>query len=78
MKYKFIIIIGSLLFISSLGYSQRWKLAREELIYGIGTVNYFGDIGGAEKADASPIADFDLAYTRPNLSVGYRYRILYI
>ena len=45
------------------------------MIYGLGTVNYFGDIGGAESAEASALADLDFAYTRPNLSVGYRYKV---
>jgi len=59
-----------------LSYSQKWKLVREEIIYGVGITNYFGDIGGAEDPDASAFSDLDFAYTRPGLSVGYRYKIL--
>ncbi len=55
--------------------AQRWKLSRSEYMYGIGVSNYFGDIGGSEKADASGFADIDLATTRPSLSVGYRYKL---
>lgn len=56
-------------------FAQRWKLSRSEYIYGIGVSNYFGDIGGSEKADASGFADIDFANTRPTLSVGYRYKL---
>lgn len=58
-----------------LGFSQKWKLARTEILGGIGTVSYFGDIGGAESADAMWVSDLDIMTTRPNFNVGYRYRI---
>ncbi len=76
MKSKILILLFVFSTISYLAYPQKWKLAREEYMYGIGTVNYFGDIGGAEDPDASSFADIDIANTRPGLSVGYRYRIL--
>jgi opacity protein-like surface antigen len=58
-----------------LSYGQKWKLTRQEVMGGIGLANYFGDIGGAGDPDASVIMDVDFAYTRPNLMVGYRYRL---
>ncbi len=76
MKGKYLHILIILILIPFFGYSQKWKLSREELMYGIGTVNYFGDIGGAEDPDASSLADIDIANTRPGISVGYRYRLL--
>ena len=45
-----------------MGFSQKWKLARYEILGGIGTVSYFGDIGGAESADAMWISDFLLSH----------------
>jgi len=70
---KFIFI--GLLLIPVLGYSQRWKLSRSEYMYGVGVSNYFGDIGGSIKTDATGFADIDLGCTRPVLAVGYRYRM---
>ena len=72
--YKHIVLF-SLLLIPTLGFSQKWKLSRSEYTYGIGISNYFGDIGGSSKADASAFSDFDIAYSRPVLAVGYRYRL---
>jgi opacity protein-like surface antigen len=69
------IVLFSLLLIPTLGFSQKWKLSRSEYTYGVGISNYFGDIGGSSKADALGIADLDLAYSRPVLAVGYRYRL---
>ena len=71
---KFIILFG-LLIIPTLAFSQKWKLSRSEYIYGIGIANYFGDIGGAEKADVSGFADIDLGSTRPGFAIGYRYKL---
>ena len=68
-------ILVLFLILPVLGFSQKWKLARTEIIGGVGTVNYFGDIGGAESADASAISDLDINTTRPNFALGLRYRI---
>jgi hypothetical protein len=64
-----------LLVLPLFGYSQKWKLDRTELVLGVGTVSFFGDIGGAESADALWISDLDIMSTRPNINFGYRYRI---
>ena len=69
------VIFFSLLLIPTLVFSQKWKLSRSEYLYGIGIVNYFGDIGGASNADAFSIADLDIAYSRPVLAIGYRYKL---
>ncbi len=73
-SYKYILLF-SLLIIPTLVFSQKWKLSRSEYVYGIGISNYFGDIGGSSKADAFAVADFDIAYSRPVLAVGYRYKL---
>ncbi len=73
-SYKYILLF-SLLIIPTLVFSQKWKLSRSEYVYGIGISNYFGDIGGSSKADAFGITDLDLAYSRPVLAVGYRYKL---
>ncbi len=59
-----------------LGFSQRWKLQRAEFTGGIGGVNYFGDIGGtADESNWFGLKDLELAYTRPNINFGGRYRL---
>jgi len=75
MKRTKSIILFLLITIPLIGYSQKWKLSRTEIIGGIGTVNYFGDIGGSADADALWISDLDIMSTRPNVSVGLRYRL---
>lgn len=75
MKKQFSLLIIILLLLPFFSYGQKWKLNRQELIGGVGLANYFGDIGGAEDPDASILLDVDFAYTRPNLMVGYRYRL---
>ena len=71
-KYTILILF---LIIPSITFSQKWKLSRSEYTYGIGISNCFSDIGGASNPDASSIADFDFAYSRPVLAVGYRYKL---
>jgi len=58
-----------------LSYSQRWKLSRSEMVYGVGISTYVGDLGGASEEDAMALMDFDLASTRPALEIGYRYKM---
>lgn len=69
------ILLFCLLLVSTFGFSQNWKLSRSAYTYGIGISNYFGDIGGASKIDASAFSDLDLAYSRPLLAVGYHYKV---
>jgi opacity protein-like surface antigen len=75
MRIHKYILLSCLLIVSTLGFSQQWKLSRSSYTYGVGISNYFGDIGGASKADASPFADLDLAYSRPVLAVGFYYKL---
>lgn len=75
MKPAKYIIFVILIAIPTLGFSQKWKLSRSEYSYGIGVVNCFSDIGGSSSKDGSSFSSIDFAYTRPVLSVGYRYRL---
>ncbi|MCB2194818.1 MAG: hypothetical protein KQH79_03105 [Bacteroidetes bacterium] len=75
MKLSKYIILVILIVSPVLSVAQRWKLSRSEYVYGVGVSNYFGDIGGSEKADASGFADIDITNTRPSLSIGYRYKL---
>jgi hypothetical protein len=56
--------------------AQKWKLTRYEAIIGIGTTNYFGDIGGsADKNNWFGIKDISLLRTRASLYAAMRYKI---
>ena len=69
------VVLFILLIVPVFVFSQKWKIGRYELIGGIGTSSYFGDIGGSINDDALWISDLDIMNTRPNISVGLRYRI---
>lgn len=75
MKVSKQILIIVLFMIPTLSFSQRWKLSRSEMVYGVGISTYVGDIGGAAEEDAMALMDFDLASTRPALEIGYRYKL---
>jgi hypothetical protein len=73
LKYCLLLI---LIFLPLLSFSQRWKLQRLEVAGGIGSVNYFGDIGGAaSENNLLGLKDLTIKYTRPNLNFAARYRI---
>jgi hypothetical protein len=58
------------------GNAQRWKLRRYEALFGVGFLNYFGDIGGAATSDNwFGIKDLSIKHTRPSLYLGARYKI---
>jgi len=61
-------------FAVNVSHAQVWKLSNKEISVGLGTSNYFGDIGGAMTSSQFSPADLDLVSTRPNISVGMRYR----
>ncbi len=48
-----------------------------ELIGGVGIANFLGDLGGANKTGTHFLNDFEFRGTRPNLSVGARYKANY-
>lgn len=56
--------------------AQKWKLRRYEALFGVGTSNYFGDIGGSADADNLwGIKDIKIRSTRPSFYLGARYKI---
>lgn len=61
------------------GYKPRlWKTMRYELIFGVGTNTFMGDLGGGEGEAAHffGVKDFDFKATRPVIHFGARYKIL--
>ena len=74
---KFLIIIVALFFLSSISNAQLWKLRRYELTGGLGTTQFFGDIGGFSIGkNFLGLKDFTFRQTRINFSPGMKYRIL--
>ncbi|UCG27322.1 MAG: outer membrane beta-barrel protein [Bacteroidales bacterium] len=56
--------------------AQAWKIRRYEGIVGIGTSNYFGDIGGYSKGEnILGIKDLSISRTRPSFYLGARYKL---
>jgi opacity protein-like surface antigen len=75
MKLKGILILF-LLSVSITGFSQRWKLKRYEVLFGFGSTNVYGDIGGtADAKSLYGLKDIKINETRFSLSGGVRYKI---
>ena len=74
---KFLMIIVSFFFLSSIANAQLWKLRRYELTTGIGPTQFFGDIGGFSKnKNLLGFKDFTFRQTRLNINTSFKYRIL--
>jgi len=68
------ILLAVFLTISGLS-GQKWKLRRYEAVFGIGSANYFGDIGGSPtESNWFGIKDIQLFQTRPSFYIGARYK----
>lgn len=62
--------------VAASGFSQKWKLTRYEAIVGIGSANFFGDVGGVPpKENWFGLKDISLFTTRPSIYLGARYKI---
>lgn len=73
-----LIIVTLFCFLVQISQAQElWKRKRYEAIAGIGTSQFFGDIGGFTKGEnILGLKDISFKQTRLNLSGGLRYRIL--
>ena len=70
-----LILVLSLLYPAST-HAQVWKMKRYEAIVGIGTSNYFGDIGGYSNGEnALGLKDISISSTRPSIYLGARYKV---
>lgn len=71
MKVKFLLFF----FLLPLLYFAQSKIRyKYELLGGIGTTNFLGDLGGANQVGTRFLRDYDFKATRPIISVGGRYR----
>ena len=76
MTKKAVIIILFIGFLIPVAHSQRWKLRRYEATIGLGTTHFYGDIGGtADDKNLGGLKDIQLQYTRPAISLGFRYKL---
>jgi len=74
-KILVLIIILALYFTT--GNSQLWKMKRLEVSAGVGTTQFFGDVGGFTPGEnLLGFKDFILSQTRFNISTSARYRII--
>jgi opacity protein-like surface antigen len=75
MKLKGILVIVFMA-ITLTGFSQRWKLKRYEVLFGVGSTNIYGDIGGTADADNMfGLKDIRINETRYSLYAGARYKL---
>lgn len=66
-----------IILISSVTNAQLWKLKRIEAGAGVGTTQFYGDIGGFSRGENMfGLKDFTYKQTRFNLNLNARYRIL--
>lgn len=73
---KLLIIITSLIFLSPVTNAQLWKLWRYEFSAGIGTTQFYGDIGGfSPDKNILGLKDFTFNHTRFNINTSLRYRV---
>lgn len=73
-----LLIVLALLVVSASAWSQsaRWKRTRWELTGGVGSTNFFGELGGSDKDGKQLLMDIDFRSSRPAFSVGLRYKVL--
>ncbi len=73
---RFVIILLGLFLLTQFSGAQLWKTKRYEAVAGIGTAQFFGDIGGFSQTDnILGIRDFSFRQTRFNINGGLKYRI---
>ena len=73
---KILIVISILFLFTSAGKAQLWKLKRYELTVGLGTTQFYGDIGGySQGKNILGIKDFTFHNTSFNFSADFGYKI---
>lgn len=72
-----LVVVILFCFVTQLSQAQLWKQKRYEAIVGLGTSQFFGDIGGYTKTEnILGLKDISFKQTRFNINVALRYRIL--
>ncbi len=74
---RLIIFLLTVLFASSLAEAQLWKQKRYEAVAGLGTSQFYGDVGGYTIGEnIVGLKDFAFRQTRFNISASFRYFII--
>jgi hypothetical protein len=72
-----LIFIVLFCFLTQISEAQLWKQKRYEVFAGLGTTQFFGDIGGYPKSkNILGFKDFSFNQTRFNIHAGLKYKIL--
>jgi hypothetical protein len=72
-----LVVIMLFCIIAQISRGQLWKQKRYEALAGVGTTQFFGDIGGYSKSEnVLGFKDLSLSQTRFNFNVGMKYKIL--
>lgn len=72
---KLLITISALVFVLPVTHAQLWKVRRLELSFGVGTTQFFSDIGGyTNDKNLFGLRDFTFRQTRININESVRYR----
>jgi len=75
---KIVVLLGIIAFTSLVAnaqYNVHWRKIRHEVSIGAGTVNFFGDLGGANTIGTHFVKDFDFKASRYMFSAGYGYKV---
>jgi len=76
MKRSVVVIILFYI-VAQISEAQLWKQKRYEAMAGIGTSQFFGDIGGfSKKENILGFKDISFKHTRINFNIGMKYKIL--
>ena len=77
MKRSLIVILLFSMFIRICSAQDLWKQQRLEVFGGLGTTQFFGDVGGfSPGSNIIGLKDISFSQTRINISAGAKYRIL--
>lgn len=70
-----VLLLVTFMFFVSASYGQKWKLTRYEAIFGLGTTNVFGTIGGsADESNLYGLKDIRIGETGLSIYAGARYK----
>jgi hypothetical protein len=77
MKRLFIalIILGLAVSTVQAQFGSQWRQLRQEVIFGVGGTSFLGELGGADQVGTHFARDFEIVYTRPAFTAGYRYKL---
>ncbi len=73
--FKILLLFILIPFLIEAQTSSRWKRMRYELFFGLGTTNFLGELGGADREGTNFVRDLEISMTRPATYIGLRYRI---